>query len=110
MQFVLLATLWWLEDHEAPPTQTRLAERAATEPMMTSQVLRKLEARKLVRREPHPGDSRARRITITKAGRKLLAKALTDVEAADREYFAVLGNRQRAFVEALGALGATMPS
>jgi hypothetical protein len=31
------------------------------------------------------------------------------VEAADREYFGVLGKRQQAFVDSLGALGATMP-
>ena len=76
--------------------------------MISRQLLRKVESRGLVRREPHPGDSRARRITITTDGRKLLAGALADVETADREYFGVLGNRQQAFVESLGALGATM--
>jgi DNA-binding MarR family transcriptional regulator len=109
VQFVLLASLWWLEEHEQPPTQTRLAEQAATEPMMTSQVLRRLEARGLLERRDHPDDSRARLLTITKAGRNVLAGALADVETADREYFRVLGAGRRSFVEGLRALGAPMP-
>ena len=107
VQFVLLASLWWLEDHDdQPPTQARLAEQAGTDPMMTSQVIRKLETRGLLRREPHPGDSRARQLRLTPAGRKLVASALADVEAADDEYFAAIGNRRGAFLEALSALGA----
>jgi DNA-binding MarR family transcriptional regulator len=107
VQFVLLASLWWLEDHDdQPPTQARLAEQAGTDPMMTSQVIRKLQARGLLQREPHPGDSRARQLRLTSAGRELAANALVDVEAADDDYFAAIGNRRGAFVEALGALGA----
>ena len=46
VQFVLLTSLWWLGDHEdRPPTQARLAQHAGTDPMMTSQVTRKLETR-----------------------------------------------------------------
>jgi DNA-binding MarR family transcriptional regulator len=60
MQFVLLASLWWLADHEdRPPTQARLAQQAGTDPMMTSQVIRKLEARGLLERALDPTDSRA---------------------------------------------------
>jgi DNA-binding MarR family transcriptional regulator len=107
VQFVLLASLWWLEDHESePPSQTRLAEQAGTDSMMTSQVLRKLEARGLVERCPHPSDSRARLVHLTPAGRKLAARSLADVESADSEYFATLGRRSDAFVDALAALAA----
>jgi DNA-binding MarR family transcriptional regulator len=107
VQFVLLASLWWLEDHEPePPSQTRLAEQAGTDPMMTSQVLRKLESRGLLERTAHPGDSRARRLHLTSAGRKLIARALADVESADSDYFALLGRRHDAFLDALAALAA----
>jgi DNA-binding MarR family transcriptional regulator len=58
VQFVLLASLTWL-DNEGPVTQKRLAEHAATDPMMTSQVLRALEERGLIRRGQHPTDARA---------------------------------------------------
>ena len=106
MQFVLLASLWWLEGHEdAPPTQARLAQQAGTDPMMTSQVMRKLESRGLLERAAAPADGRARRLRLTRRGRALVARALADVEAADEEHFAALGPRRDAFVKALTALG-----
>jgi DNA-binding MarR family transcriptional regulator len=106
VQFVLLASLWWLEGHDdQPPTQTRLAQQAGTDPMMTSQVTRKLEARGLLERALDPADSRARQLRLTAAGQALVARALTDVEAADDDYFAALGNGRDAFLGALGRLG-----
>jgi DNA-binding MarR family transcriptional regulator len=105
VQFVLLTSLWWLADHEdRPPTQTRLAQHAGTDPMMTSQVTRKLEARGLLERALDPADSRARRLHLTAAGRAVVAQALKDVEAADEDYFAALGRQRDAFVRALGTL------
>jgi DNA-binding MarR family transcriptional regulator len=104
VQFVLLTTLWWLGDHEEPPTQTRLAEQAATDAMMTSQVLRRLERRELLERQADPSDARARRLLLTPTGRALVAVALRAVEDADRAYFATLGARQSAFVADLATL------
>ena len=106
MQFVLLASLWWLEEHDEPPTQARLAEHAGTDAMMTSQVLRRLEARGLLDRRPDPGDARARRLALTAAGSGLTARALADVEAADEAYF---GDGRDAFVAALTALPSPPP-
>jgi DNA-binding MarR family transcriptional regulator len=109
VQFVLLASLWWLEDHDdRQPTQARLAEQAGTDPMMTSQVIRKLETRGLLQRAPDPADSRARQLRLTASGRELVANALTDVEAIDDGYFAAIGDRLDAFLEALNALGAAV--
>ncbi|HEY6812196.1 MAG TPA: MarR family winged helix-turn-helix transcriptional regulator [Propionibacteriaceae bacterium] len=108
VQFVLLASLWWLVDHDdRPPSQARLAQQAGTDPMMTSQVTRKLETRGLLERALDPTDSRARRLRLTAAGRALVTRALADVEAADEEYFAALGSQREAFVRALRALEAT---
>ena len=44
VQFVLLASAWFLEDRTGPPSQRELAEHAGTDAMMTSQVLRSLES------------------------------------------------------------------
>ena len=108
VQFVLLTSLWWLGDHEdRPPTQARLAQHAGTDPMMTSQVTRKLETRGLLQRALDPTDSRARRLRLTAAGRALVARALDDVEAADEAYFAVLGGQRDSFVRGLGKLEAS---
>jgi DNA-binding MarR family transcriptional regulator len=105
VQFVLLASLWWLGEHEPqPPTQAELAAQAGTDPMMTSQVLRKLEARGLLDRTADARDTRARRLRLTPAGRELVARALADVEHADADYFAPLAGRHEAFLQALGAL------
>jgi DNA-binding MarR family transcriptional regulator len=105
VQFVLLASLWWLQEHGAgQPIQADLAEQAGTDPMMTSQVVRKLAGRDLVARQADPADSRAVRLTVTDAGRALLAGALADVEAADEEYFAALGDQRDAFSQALVTL------
>lgn len=89
VQFVLLATLAWLPT--SPVTQRTLADYAHTDPMMTSQVLRALEARGLVRREAHPDDARARAVSITPEGVHLVNQANTAVEAADEQFFGRLG-------------------
>lgn len=107
VQFVLLASLWWLQEHgDQPPTQVHLAEQAGTDLMMTSQVVRKLEGRGLLTREVDPADSRARRLRLTAAGAALLSGALADVEATDAAYFAVLGSRRAELGQALRALAA----
>ena len=95
VQFVLLASAWWLTRVAGEePTQRRLAEHAATDPMMTSQVLRVLEARGLVTRAPDAEDARALRLAVTEAGARLALEALRVVEAADAEFFAAAGDRQ----------------
>jgi DNA-binding MarR family transcriptional regulator len=104
VQFVLLASLWWLVNHSGAPSQQRLAEHAGTDPMMTSQVVRKLAAKQLVEREVDPADSRARSLTLTEAGKALVVKVMKDVEDADQAYFAGLGEEQQAFVRGLTRL------
>jgi DNA-binding MarR family transcriptional regulator len=106
VQFVLLASLWWVEEHdEAPPTQTQLAAQAGTDLMMTSQVLRKLEARGLVDRLADANDTRVRRPRLTPEGQELVARALADVEAADADYFSPLAWHEM-FLDELAALAA----
>jgi DNA-binding MarR family transcriptional regulator len=102
-QFVLLASLTWLQA-DGPVTQKQLADHAATDAMMTSQVLRVLEDRGLVRREPHPGDRRARALAVTEEGRGLANRAVVAVEACDEAFFAALGKTQPGFVAALQTL------
>lgn len=105
VQFVLLAVLASME-RSALPTQRELAARAATDPMMTSQVLRVLEAKGLVERRAHPTDGRARTLAPTAAGVRLASRANAAVENADRAYFAVLGDAVQDFTRNLAALDA----
>jgi DNA-binding MarR family transcriptional regulator len=103
VQFVLLATTWWLGRGE-PPTQQALAAQAGTDTMMTSQVVRKLADRGLLERREDPADARARRIVLTPQGLKVLTPALADVERADEVFFARLGRRAGSFVSGLELL------
>jgi DNA-binding MarR family transcriptional regulator len=88
VQFVLLASAWWLGEPGEQPSQRRLAEHAGTDAMMTSQVVRALERSGLVERLRDPADARSVRVTVTAAGRTRLQGALADVEAADAAFFA----------------------
>src|SRR5690349_10636627 len=65
VQFVLLASLVWLTQRGATVTQTLLAEQAQTDLMMTSQVVRALEARGLLTRATPAQDRRARVLAPT---------------------------------------------
>ncbi|MGI8429605.1 MAG: MarR family winged helix-turn-helix transcriptional regulator [Solirubrobacteraceae bacterium] len=110
VQFVLLASLWWLQDHERQqPTQTRLAAHAGVDPMMTSQVARKLEARGLLERHADHADSRVRELCLTPPGRALLGAALADVETADEIHFDALGDQLQTFIAALTRLDSRRP-
>ncbi len=100
VQFVLLASLTWL-DAEGPVSQRQLADHAASDRMMTSQVLRVLGSRGLVDRETDPRDGRAKAVAVTAEGAELADRAVKAVEACDRAFFAPLGTSAGAFTKAL---------
>ena len=89
VQYVLLAALVWLNasDPGRHITQADLAEFATTDVMMTSQVLRTLEAKDLIERPNHPHDGRARILKATTRGVHAARTATRDVEAADASFF-----------------------
>ena len=90
VQFVLLACAWWL-GRDAAPRQSDVAAQAGTDPVMTSEVLRRLEAKGLVRRAHDPDDRRARRIEVTSEGVRLADLAVAAVEGVDREVLGDVG-------------------
>ncbi|MHB8554725.1 MAG: DUF4160 domain-containing protein [Candidatus Dormibacteria bacterium] len=93
VQFVLLASTWWLGENGEAPSQRQLAEHCGTDPMMTSQVARTLEAKGLLTRDADPADCRVRRMRVTAAGRQLALTAIAVVEAADQAYFAQVADQ-----------------
>jgi len=86
-QFVLLATLAWHARPAGCITQVELASLAQTDVMMTSNVLRTLEKKGLILRNPHPVDTRAKSLSVTETGRSLVAKAIQVVEKIDADFF-----------------------
>ena len=102
-QFVLLATATWF-GHTETLTQTRLAELTGVDVMTTSQVLRTLEVAKLLERDTHPDDPRAKTIAVTARGRELARKAIVVVEETDEAFFAPVAARLGELVRLFTAL------
>jgi DNA-binding MarR family transcriptional regulator len=108
VQFVLLATLWWLNTRGEQPSQVELATVSGVDVKMASQVIRALEHKGLIRRETSATDSRVRQLTVTEAGATLAPRAIDTVEAVDRALLAELSNTAgRNFVAALKQLHRT---
>jgi DNA-binding MarR family transcriptional regulator len=101
VQFVLLACAWWLGERGTTPNQLELARQAGTDVKMTSQVLRKLEAKGLLRRDVDGDDTRARRVRLTPKGTRLAKRAIAAVENVDAEFF---GREARAVTPVLQRL------
>jgi DNA-binding MarR family transcriptional regulator len=87
VQFVLLASAWWLNSRGDEPNQLSVARQAGTDVKMTSEVLRKLEAKGLIVRTVDAADTRARRIKATERGGELARAAVTAVEGVDAVFF-----------------------
>lgn len=87
VQFVLLASAWWLSRDGGSPNQLALATHAGTNVKMTSEVLRKLEDKGLIVARTDPTDRRARLIVITPEGVRLAEQAVSAVEAVDVAFF-----------------------
>ncbi|CAN7227960.1 MULTISPECIES: MarR family winged helix-turn-helix transcriptional regulator [unclassified Paenibacillus] len=93
-QFVLLFSCKWLNeknDHSGI-TQVQLAQHAQMDVNVTSQVLRTLEKKGYIERRPHPTDSRANVISVTKSGDVIASQAVRAVEEEDRAFFSDLGD------------------
>jgi DNA-binding MarR family transcriptional regulator len=87
VQFVLLATTWWLNSRGEDPNQLSVARQAGTDVKMASEVLRKLEVKGLIVRTVDAADTRARRLRVTDHGAELARQAVAIVEAADAAFF-----------------------
>jgi DNA-binding MarR family transcriptional regulator len=87
VQFVLLAATWWLNSRGEDPNQLSVARQAGTDVKMTSEVLRRLEAKGLIVRTVDAADTRARRIQVTERGGELAVAAVAAVEGVDAAFF-----------------------
>jgi DNA-binding MarR family transcriptional regulator len=75
-QFVLLSVL----AREPGITQITIVERTGSDPNTVAAVLRRLEQRRLVRREAHACDRRARCVFLTAEGQRVQRRAAKDAE------------------------------
>lgn len=86
-QYQLLASAAWLSARQPAVRQSEISALANTDPVMTSEVLRALEARRLIARDPHPTDRRAKTITVSEAGGALADRARRIVESTETRFF-----------------------
>ena len=92
-QFVVLATIGWLTRAGAKVSQADIGRTSGLDPNTVSQVIRGLEAKKLIDRE-QTQDERSKNPVLTDHGAKKLALALPTVEHEDAKFFAMLERKE----------------
>ena len=90
-QFVLLASLGWLNRNQSEVTQVELARHCRMDINMTSQVLRTLEKKGYIERQLRKGNERSKFPKVTTSGIELIEQAIPLVEEVDRHFFKKLG-------------------
>lgn len=101
VQYSLLTAL----ERDAPLDQVSLAREIGIDRANCTDVLRRLEERRLVQRKASPADSRAKLCELTPAGRKLLGRMVAAAQRAHDRTIAALPAREReAFVRSLARL------
>ena len=83
-------------EHGAAPTQAQLAVSVGRDKTRLIQTLDRLEALGLLDREPDSDDRRNRIVTLTAAGRSVLASCREDIRAMESELLAHLPPSERA--------------
>ncbi|HXF29104.1 MAG TPA: MarR family transcriptional regulator, partial [Chlamydiales bacterium] len=101
-QFVILAAIGWLTRQPKEVRQIEIARFAGLDPNTTSQILRSLQTKKLIRREI--SDGRSKSPSLTAVGSALLQKALPAVEKADSAFFQRVDGKKTVFILALQIL------
>jgi len=90
--FSVLATL----DDYGPLAQHEIADRLGVNRSHLVRYVDELESREAVRRERDPGDRRRQVVSLTPAGRTLLAQLQIPLSEAQERFLAVLSERERA--------------
>lgn len=103
-QFSILASLIYLSKEKKHINQKQIAQHARLDIMMTSDVLRTLESKKLVIRYPNPEDRRHNSIKITPKGAALLSKVFIQINKADVKFFEILKEDIKPFTETMEKL------
>lgn len=102
-QFVILATVGYLTRTGEKVSQAEIGRHAGLDPNTTSQILRGLQTKKLVKRA-QATDERSKCPILTALGARRLAKALPAVEQADAQFFSIVNLRETKFLDSLQKL------
>ncbi|GAB6009448.1 MarR family winged helix-turn-helix transcriptional regulator [Dysgonomonas reticulitermitis] len=91
-QYVILASIHWLNLHNKEVTQAYLGRHTKIDKMRVSEILGILQKKTYVCRKAHSGDTRAKAVTLTAEGEKVMEKAIEIIESIDTEFFKLLGD------------------
>jgi DNA-binding MarR family transcriptional regulator len=94
-QFVLLSVV----AREPGITQITIVERTASDPNTVAAILRLLEERRLIRRETHARDARARCVFLTAEGRRAQRRAAKDSQSILATLLGCIGDGDRSEIE-----------
>ena len=103
-QFVVLASLGYLKQHQNEVKQIDVANSADIDVMTISTIIRNLEKLELVHRTTSELDTRAKVLSITTEGTQILNRALKIVEAIDTQFFSILKDDEKTFNHLLHTL------
>lgn len=100
-QFVLMASIHWLSLEKKEVTQIILSVHTKIDPMTTSTVLRTLLQKNMVSRQEHQTDTRAKTVSLTEKGKKIIKDAVVTVEQFDHDFFSALEKKLTGFNQSL---------
>jgi DNA-binding MarR family transcriptional regulator len=101
-QFLVLMELYRPARHGWPaPSQSGVAGRLGMDANTTSQVVRGLETRGLLRRPPHPDDRRARALELTATGLELARASSAIARGINDLFFGGISSEQQAMLSTL---------
>ncbi len=94
-QFVILAITLWHESKNIDVSQSLIIRQSKLDKMTVSKSFKKLVIEGYVERMEHKEDTRAKAVSLTKKGKKLISKLIPIVEKIDEEFFGVLKKNDR---------------
>ncbi|MGN6670655.1 MAG: MarR family winged helix-turn-helix transcriptional regulator [Candidatus Nucleicultricaceae bacterium] len=86
-QFVIMATLLWFEAHHHDTTQVLISHKTKLDKMTVSKSLKKLVSLGYVNRMEHETDTRAKTVSLTDKGKKMVHTLVPIVEKIDNLFF-----------------------
>jgi DNA-binding MarR family transcriptional regulator len=90
---VIMAILLWFEEHDYESTQVLISKWSKLDKMTVSSSLKKLSTLGLIKRVELETDTRAKTVSLTSKGKKLIQKLVPLVEAVDAQFFKVLEDK-----------------
>ena len=103
-QFVVLASLAYLSQHDNEVTQVMISKLSGIDVMTVSQILSLLEKRGFVELKEHSRDTRAKAVLLNEKGSEILQKAVPLVEQIDEVFFGKLKSDEAQYKHFLGRL------